>query len=342
MYFKQLCIWQGMRFYVALLVTTYLLLISTTQASNTPSVSNWHHAEQGIMGTRIAIDVEHEDPFVAKQVIASVFALMWDINNEMSNFKPDSDLSKINQEAGIRPITISNRLFQLIEKSLYYSKISNGAFDITVGTIGEHYDFRKKKKPKSELINKSLKHINYKHIKLDKAQQTIRFTNTSTKIDLGGIAKGYAITEGIKLIKKYGIKNAYLSAGGDSYAVGTKNKRPWIIAIKDPRHNDNKIAIPVSNLALSTSGDYERFFIENEHRYHHILNPGTGKSAVKSVSVTVLGESATDTDALSTTLFVLGEVKGLKLINKIQGYDAIYVYPNGKAVFSNGLKKRLN
>ena len=143
-------------------------------------------------------------------------------------------------------------------------------------------------------------------------------------------------------IKKHGIKNAYLSAGGDSYAIGTKNKKPWFIAIKDPRKGENKIAIPVSNLALSTSGDYERYFIDNEQRYHHILNPDTGHSAKKSVSVTVLGESATDTDALSTTLFVLGEKEGLKLINTIEGYDAIYVYPDGRTVLSNGIKKSIN
>lgn len=342
MCFKQLYTWQGSCSYIGLIISALFLFAHTTQASNSSDISNWHHAEQAIMGTRVSIDIEHGDPFIANQVIADVFSLMWDINNEMSNFKPDSNLSKINQEASFNPIKISNRLYRLIERSLYYSKISNGAFDITVGTIGQHYNFKKKKKPTSILINKNVKHINYKYIELDKNNKTIKFTDNLIKIDLGGIAKGYAIAEGIDLIKKHGIKNAYLSAGGDSYAIGTKNKKPWIIAIKDPRQNENKIVIPVSNLALSTSGDYERYFIENEQRYHHILNPNTGRPASKSVSVTVLGASPTDTDALSTTLFVLGEKEGLKLINNIQGYDAIYVYPDGSAVFSNGIKKRLN
>lgn len=342
MYFKQLYTWQGLLPYIALVITTLALLTSfnTSAAPTNYSRNHWHHAEQAIMGTRIAIDIEHSDAFKANQVIDEVFSLMWDINNEMSNFKADSTLSLVNQEASIRPIKISDRLFFLIQKSLYYSKISDGAFDITVGTIGQHYNYRKNIKPTDKLIESNLKHINYNAIKLDKINRTIMFTDAKTRLDLGGIAKGYAIALGINIIKQHGIKNAYLSAGGDSYAIGTRDKRPWLIAIKDPRNGDNKITIPVSNLALSTSGDYERYFIEDEQRYHHILNPSTGRSARKSVSVTVLGESATDTDALSTTLFVLGEKKGLELINSIKGYDAIYVYPDGKTVFSEGLKMR--
>jgi len=342
MYFRQLYTWRRLLAVISLIFSVPLLSSHASQDSNYPKVNTWHHAEQAIMGTRVSVDIEHDNPFVANQVISDVFGLMWDINNEMSRFKPDSLLSKINQEAASRPIKISDRLVHIIDKSLYYSKISNGAFDITVGTIGRHYDYRKRNKPTETFINKKLKHIDYKYIKLDRINKTIKFSNDQTKIDLGGIAKGYAISEGIRLIKKFGIKNAYLSAGGDSYAIGTRNKQPWLIAIKDPRKKENNIAIPVSNIALSTSGDYERYFMENEQRYHHILNPKTGKSAKKSVSVTVLGNSAMDTDALSTTLFVLGEKEGLKLINTIDGYDAIYVYPDGRAVFSDGLKKRTN
>ncbi|MGD9390182.1 MAG: FAD:protein FMN transferase, partial [Thioalkalispiraceae bacterium] len=324
MYFKQL--YACPRSFSALISTLLSAILICTAlpvlASAKTSTNNWYHAEQAIMGTRISIDLQHPDPFVANQAIEDVFKLMWDINNEMSNYKPDSLLSIVNQEAGIRPIKVPERLFSLLEKSIYFSELSNGAFDITVGTIGQYYDFRLKQKPSEQQIQNNLDKINYKAIILDNKNKTVRFSNKYVKLDLGGIAKGFAVQKGIEIIQGHGISNAYLSAGGDSYAIGTKNRKPWFIAIKDPRHDKNNIAIPVSNLAISTSGDYERFFIEDEKRYHHILNPDTGRSAKKSVSVTVLGSSPTDTDALSTTLFVLGERDGLKLINKIEGYDA--------------------
>lgn len=319
----------------------YLLssLLSVTAASKDVPGVPWHYAEQGIMGTVITIKFQHADKKIAHQASQEVFKLMWDINNEMSNYKSDSLLSKINKTAHIKPVKISDRLFGLITKSLYYSRISNGAFDITVGTIGQHYNFRKKERPTDTLINEKLKYVSYKNIQLDPTNKTIFINNKYAQLDLGGIAKGYAIALAIELLKKYKIKNAYISAGGDSYAIGTRNNRPWHIAIKNPRKGENNIIIPVSDIAISTSGDYERYFEEDNVRYHHIINPTTGHSAKKSVSVTVLGNSPVDTDALSTTLFVLGEKKGIELIDQIDGYDAIYVYPNGKMTFSNGLKR---
>ncbi|MEJ2142509.1 MAG: FAD:protein FMN transferase [Gammaproteobacteria bacterium] len=237
----------------------------------------WFYAEQGIMGTVVSVKLQHPDKKIAQKISQDIFALMWDINNEMSNFEPDSLLSKINQHAHKHPLKITDRLFGI--------------------------------------------------------------TNEHASIDLGGIAKGYAISQALKILQQNAIKNAYITAGGDSYALGSKNGRPWYIAIKNPRDGKNNIILPVSGVAISTSGDYERFFIEDNIRYHHIINPATGHSATKSVSVTVIGPSPEDTDALSTTLFVLGEKKGLELINTIDGYDAIYVYPDGKMSFSNGLKR---
>lgn len=310
--------------------------ISTSVGS---SPDQWHYAEQGIMGTVVSIKIQHHDKNTARNISQEIFALMWDINNEMSNYKSDSLLSKINQQAHKHPLKITDRLFGIIQKSLYYSQISGGAFDITVGTIGQHYDYRKKQRPKEDLINKKIKFVSYKNIKLNNLEKTIFIDNKYASLDLGGIAKGYAIAQAVEILKKNNIRNAYISAGGDSYALGSKDNRPWYVAIKNPRDNKNNIILPVSDVAISTSGDYERFFIEDNIRYHHIINPETGHSASKSVSVTVIGDSPEDTDALSTTLFVLGEKKGLELINKIDGFDAIYVYPDGKMSFSNGLKR---
>lgn len=345
MYFKQLCTCINGNHGLLLLILgiSALALLSTPiyalNKADTTSDETWHYAEQGIMGTLITVKLQHTDPSIAKNITKEIFSLMWDINNEMSNFKPDSLLSKINREASQKPVIISPRLFGLIEKSLYYSRLSGGAFDITVGTIKQHFNFRERKRPSESVIRDKIDSVNYRNIKLDNNNKTIFINNKDARIDLGGIAKGYAIAQAIEILKKHGIKNAYISAGGDSYALGNRNDRPWFVAIKHPRKGKNNIVLPMSNLAVSTSGDYERYFMEGDVRYHHIINPVTGHSATKSVSVTVLGESPVDTDALSTTLFVLGEKKGLELINKLDGYDAIYVYPDGKMSFSDGLQR---
>lgn len=350
MYFKSLHVCIDVNYVIKNLIFFFisLILLFATSASSSaaehykPASASeipWHYAEQGIMGTVVSVKLQHPDKKIAQKISQEIFTLMWDINNEMSNFKPDSLLTKINQQAHKHPLKITDRLFGIIKKSLYYSKISNGAFDITVGTISKYYDYRNKRRPQENIISKRLKYISYKNIKLDDEQKTIYLNNEFASLDLGGIAKGYAISQALKILKQNDIKNAYITAGGDSYALGSKNGRPWYIAIKNPRDGKNNIILPVSDVAISTSGDYERFFIEDNIRYHHIINPTTGHSASKSVSVTVIGDSPEDTDALSTTLFVLGEKKGLELINTINGYDAIYVYPNGKMSFSNGLKR---
>lgn len=328
----------------SLFLTLFLIVDSYTVAMSADNTSNadWHYAEQGIMGTIVTVKLQYPDKNIARKISKEIFSLMWDINNEMSNYKDDSLLSKINHAAHKHPVKITDRLYRIIDRSLYFSELSGGAFDITVGTVGKYYDFRKKKKPDSETITKNLANISYKNIKLNKNNKTIYISNQYANIDLGGIAKGYAIEQALKVLERYKIKNAYISAGGDSYALGNKNNRPWFIAIKDPRGKNNNLIIPVTNIAISTSGDYERYFIEDDTRYHHIINPKTGLSAKKSVSVTVIGKSPLDTDALSTTLFVLGEKKGIALINKIKGYDAIFVYPSGKVTYSNGLKREIN
>ena len=282
MYFKQLC--TCFKDIFSLCILTFGLITSSPAFASNPvdkaSGEAWHYAEQGIMGTLITVKVQHTDSNIAKQAQRDVFGVMWDINNEMSHFKADSLLSKINQQAHIKPIKITDRLFGLIEKSLYYSKVSNGAFDITIGSIKKHFNFREKIRPSEETVKNNLKAINYNNIKLDKKNKTIFLTDKRAQLDLGGIAKGYAIAESIKVLKKYQIKNAYLSAGGDSFAIGTKDKRPWLIAIKNPRDGKNNIVLPVSDLAISTSGDYERYFIEDNVRYHHIINPATGKTLI--------------------------------------------------------------
>lgn len=298
----------------------------------------WYKDEQAIMGTRIAVEFWAEPGVEARQCGDAVMTEMRRIDAEMSPFREDSELSRVNREAAGQPVRIGDELYTLIARAQRISKISGGAFDITFASVGYMYDYRHHHKPSDQEIAQQLDKIDYHLIKLDPQARTIRFDKQGVRIDLGGIAKGYAVDNGIRILQDCGIKSGLVTAGGDSRIIGDRQGRPWMIGIRDPRNRKGVVvALPLSNTAISTSGDYERFFIENGERFHHILSPATGKSAHSVRSATVLGPDATTTDALSTTVFVLGPERGLKLVESLPGIDAVVIDARGKMHYSSGL-----
>ena len=300
--------------------------------------AEWFKESRGIMGTNIDVDLWDTDVIHAKGCIEEVMGEMEHINREMSPYIKTSELYQINLRAAKEPVKISQELFDLIKRSFYFSEISHGAFDITFASIGYRYDYRKHIKPTDAQIKASLKEINYRHIHLDAKNRTIRFDMPGVRIDLGGIAKGYAVDKSIALLRKCGIKDAMVTAGGDSRIIGDHDGRPWMTGIKDPRNKTaSAVVIPLANTAISTSGDYERYFIKNGVRYHHILNPRTGKSVHSTRSVTIIGPDATTTDGLSTTVFVMGPKYGLALAEKLKGIDAVIIDNKGKIHYTSGL-----
>jgi thiamine biosynthesis lipoprotein len=175
---------------------------------------------------------------------------------------------------------------------------------------------------------------------LDTTANTVWFEHPGVFIDLGGIAKGYAVdTASAILQNQFGVEHANITAGGDSRVIGDKFGRPWLVGIKNPRADAVAVTLPLTNVSLSTSGDYERYFIDqNGERVHHILNPRTGKSASGINSVTVLGPAGFDTDPLAKIVFILGPEKGLAIINKLPGFDAVIITNEGKVRYSKGLE----
>ncbi len=315
----------------------YMLLVCSY------SQADWFKDEQAIMGTIIRVELWHTDKGRAKLAINRVMGEMRRIDSMMSPYKTTSMLSQINREAANHPVGINQELFELIEKSLYFSTLTHGAFDITYASVGRFYNYRNRIYPTNSQINKNINKINYKHIYLNQKNHTISYALKGVFIDLGGIAKGYAVDRSIKLLKNMGIQNAIVTAGGDSRIIGDKRGRPWIIGIRDPRKARSvKGMIPLVDSALSTSGDYERYFIKDGEHYHHILNPKTGRSAKQLRSVTVIGPDATTTDALSTSVFVLGPVKGMALINRLPGIEAVLIDQQNKLIYSSGLLARGN
>lgn len=310
-----------------------LLLYSPTSAQ-----AAWFKQQKDIMGTRVSIELWHSNAAQAKSCGDKIFAEMQRIDAMMSPYRADSELSFINNNASVSSVDISVEMSQIIDRSLYFSQLSGGAFDITFASVGYQYDYRNKIKPSDQFIQLKLPAIDYRHIRLGK--QRIYFNNASVRIDLGGIAKGYAVDQAMQIVRSCGIREAMISAGGDSRVLGTKRGKPWIIGIQHPRNKDDlALIIPLSDTAISTSGDYQRFFIEDGIRIHHIIDPATGRSTTSTWSATVTGPDAITTDALSTTIFVLGAEKGMALIETLQDIEAVIIDSNGQIHYSSGFQE---
>jgi thiamine biosynthesis lipoprotein len=188
-------------------------------------------------------------------------------------------------------------------------------------------------------IARALPAIDYRHVLLDAKAHTVRFSHPNVRIDLGGIGKGHAVDRGIAVLQGRGITRAMVTAGGDSRIIGDRFGDPWVVGIRHPDRKNEVIAkIPLEDAAFSTSGDYERYFDENGVRYHHIIDPHTGKSASKVRSATIIGPTATRTDGLSKTAFVLGPERALEIYNRLEDIDAILVTPDGRVLYTKGLE----
>jgi len=292
------------------------------------------------MGTQVTVEVWHEDAQIAEKGIQSVMDDMRRIDRLMSPYRQDSQVSLINRQAAKAPVRCDPELFHLIARSLDISKMTGGAFDISFASVGYLYDYRQRLHPDSAQLESSLPAVNYRHIRLDSDTQSIRFLREGVRIDLGGIAKGYAVDHGLQILAELGIDHALVTAGGDSRVRGERWGRPWTIGIRAPRDPAGIVAmIPLIDTAISTSGDYERFFVEDGIRYHHILDPATGRSADAVRSVSIIGPDATTTDALSTSVFVMGPAKGLALINTLPDIEAVIIDNTGGMHLSVGLKQ---
>src|SRR5450755_4424367 len=316
-------------------------LILSALAMAAPAHAEWvTRITDGIMGTRITVELWSEDKVKAEAAIDSVLDEMRHIDESMSTYKPTSEVSQVNAKAAEGPMHISKELFDLLVTAKEYSVLTDGAFDITYASVGYLYDFRKHVKPDEQQIDKALPAVDYRHVLLDPKNQTVRFSQKGVRIDLGGIAKGYSVDRGIDVLKAHGYDRAYVSAGGDSRIIGDRFGKPWMVGIRDPRKEAGEVItrIPLVNAAISTSGDYERFFEEDGVRYHHIIDPHTGHSASKVRSATVIGPYATRTDGLSKTAFVLGPEKAMEIYNRIEDIDAIIVKLDGTVIYSKGIE----
>ncbi|MDX1451303.1 MAG: FAD:protein FMN transferase [Oleiphilaceae bacterium] len=260
------------------------------------------------------------------------------LNAKLNRYDPASQLSAANRQAAKEAVTIDGELMRLLVAAQRMSILSDGAFDITFASTGYLYDFRDGLQPTSKQLSVQAG-LSYRNLVLGAADSTVRFTHPQLMLDLGGIAKGYAVDQAIELLQGAGVKSARVTAGGDTRLLGDNNGHPWMIAIKHPRAPERQaVMLPLMDTAISTSGDYERYFInEAGERVHHILSPETGKPVQGVLSATILAPTAMQSDALSTAVFVMGPERGIALINRLPDIDAIIIDERLKMHYSDGL-----
>ena len=308
------------------------------RTSEEGSEGAWYESAAGIMGTEVRVELWQEDQAKACEVIADVMAEMRRIDAEMSPYIETSRLSQLNNNGAKGFVEVGEELFGLINRSQGYSMLTGGAFDITYASAGRYYNYREGKRPDNETLREAVEAINYRHLELDPRNYAVKFLHPHVYVDLGGIAKGHAVDNGIQILRAHGIEQGMVSAGGDSQIIGDRRGEPWVVGVKNPRNPKAEVVVlPLLDASISTSGDYERFFIENGVRYHHIIDPTSGDSARQVRSVTVIGSESTAADALSTSVFVMGPKDGIELINRLIGIDVIVVDGKGQMHVSDGL-----
>jgi len=291
----------------------------------------WMQREQAIMGTSVSVQLWADDRSRGAAAMAAVMAEMQRIERCYSPHRPDSELAIVNDAAAAQPVRISDEFFQLVARAIDFSRLSQGAFDITYASAGALYDYRQGLVPDDISLARAVQAIGWRGLQLDPLVPSLRFLRPGMRIDLGGFAKGFAVDRCVALLQRQGVRHAIVSAGGDSRLLGDRRGRPWTIAIRDPRNPDAVVALlPLQDVAVSTSGDYERCFVRDGVRHHHLLDPRSGRSPTQVRSVTVVASDGLTAEALGKTVFVLGVERGLRIVQDQAGCDAVVVDAEGR------------
>ena len=290
------------------------------------------------MGTAISVELWSADPAAGESAIDAVMDEMHRIDRTMSPHKPESELSRINREAGFSAVPLTLEMTRLLERAKQFSHLTQGAFDITYAAVGRLYDYRAGIRPDAAQLAVARAAVGYRNLQVDASAQTVRFARPGMCIDLGGFAKGHAVDNAATLLRQRGIEHAIVSAGGDSRVIGDRRGRPWTIGIRDPRRSGEMVAVlPLENISISTSGDYERYFDADGQRFHHLIDPATGRSPSSVHSVSILADDGLTCEALSKAVFVIGLEKGMRLIDEQLNVDAVVVDAHGLLHYSSGL-----
>ena len=303
------------------------------------------------MGTTVEFNVPIDNKSVpeVERVCDIAEARISELDTMLSIFNKSSMVSKINNDNEKRIVKVTPELFQLIKRAKEYFILTQGAFDITVGPLTEVWGFGPDKKtpPETQTIRDILNYVGLDKIELNEKNQTLIFKDPRVRIDFGGLAKGYAVDEAVKIFNRHNIPKALINIGGDLYCIGTNtDNKDYSIGIKDPENKNEILArLNIRNKAIATSGDYENFYIYNNKKYAHIIDPRSGYAVSDNLaSVTIIANDCATADALATAVFVLGEKEGLELIEKLSDIECFLVINRGDkrdSLMSSGMERFL-
>lgn len=319
-----------------------LALVLGPPASGHAADAKTFQKSRGLIDTFVTITAVSDSSDRADAAIDRAFSVIERFGDLVDFFKETSELSDINRNAGIRPVKVSPQTFELIENALAISRNTGGAFDPTIGPVMKLWDFHARKKPAESEIRRALALVNYRNVIIDKGKSTVFLKKKGMLLDLGGIAKGFAADLAVADMKANGISAGIVAIAGDIRTFGKKpNGTDWNIGVKNPRRktaSDELVAkVRLSDRAISTSGDYERFFMVGNERFHHLLDPKTGYPANRCISVSVVSDRGVLSDGYDNAVFILGPEQGLELVRKM-GFDAIIVDRDEKIIVTDGLK----
>jgi thiamine biosynthesis lipoprotein len=313
----------------------YTLLLLNTSLIHSQII---HKRVVSLLGSPFEITLVGKDTIEINKNIDLGIDEVKRIENLISDWIPTTPISEINRNAGLKPVKVDKELFDLVERAIKMSVITDGAFDISYASMDKiwKFDGSMKQMPSADAIKKSVAKVGYKNIVLDKAESTIFLKLDGMKLGLGGIGQGYIADKVKELLKSKGVISGIINVSGDISTWGRlPNGDQWKIGIKNPMNKDKIFAMfPLEDTAVETSGSYEKFVIFNGVRYSHIIDTRTGYPAQGLVSVSVFAKTTEIADALATGVFVLGKDKGMELVNRLPGIGCIMVDDTGK-IFSS-------
>lgn len=293
-----------------------------------------------IMGTDVTITVVAKNPSEAEAAIDAAMAELKRFDRMMSLYKNDSEVTRVNQAAGNSPVRVSPEMIEAVEAAARVSELSHGTFDITVGPLVVLWQMRLKegKVPNETEISRVKKLVNYRNIVIDKRASTLYLKKPGMIMDLGGM-KGFIADRVKDLLQRRGIPNAVIALAGDIWVLGHREDgSPWKIGVQHPRKQDKTLMVlTLSDKYITTSGDYERFVIREKKRYHHIIDPRTGKPSQGVISATLIGDKGALIDPLAKVPFILGPVEGMRIVKEI-GAEAIIVDDKEQVYLTDGIK----
>lgn len=299
------------------------------------------------MGTRLDLTTWTGNEAEALDAFESIFQEFDRLEELLSTWAEGSDIQRLNAAAGQHPIRVGAEIRDVLKTARQVSEWTDGRFDVTFGVMSGLWSFdyqdRNESVPDRDEVLRRIGFINYRGLEVDEQEGTAFLNREGMIASLGGIGKGYAVDRAANILRSRGFNDFMIQFGGDLYVGGSRGDRMWRLGIRDPRGPEDQIfaALDVTDTTFSTSGDYERFFIRDGRRYHHIIDPVTGEPAQDSRSVTIVTDSAAVADGLSTGVFILGPEAGMALIERLPGVEGVIVGANNEVLVSSGLDGRL-